>query len=68
MIAINASINLYAQLAKLAEIRPKQDRLRLSAGAPSPSLHISYEQKSSVFFQRNCGYRNQVQKSTDKAS
>ena len=40
---IDASINLYAQFAKLAELRPKQDRLRLSAGAPSPAIHISYE-------------------------
>ena len=31
--AMDASINLYAQLPKLAEIRPIQNNLRLSAGA-----------------------------------
>ena len=38
-IAVYSSINLYAQLAIVAEIRPKQDGLRLSAGTASGINH-----------------------------
>ena len=44
MNAIYPSVNLYAQLAMVAEIRPKPDDLRLSAGAVlAPSSGITEE-------------------------
>ena len=53
MIAIYSSINLYAQLAIVAENRPKQTSPSISAGSVlDPSSGIT-ERKSCVFFPRN---------------
>ena len=51
---IDASINLYAQLSKLAERRPIQYSLRLSAGAVLLHDSLSFAYKKVVLFFNVC--------------